>query len=264
MNLILRFFEYFLARKALYKVNKFLYFLSLKGLGVDNSSNLTKKADINSIISILKNNKKPVVIDVGANHGTFVELVNNYYPSGIIYAFEPHPATFTSLKNKFPNNHNIKLVNMACSNESGFVNFYDHADNDGSEHATLLKEIFTDLHQSKMIVHNVEAIKLDDFITKNSIGIIDLLKIDTEGYEYNVLEGSADCIKHDQVRAIFFEFNITNVISKYFLRDFIKLLPQYSFYRVLPDGLLRIETDKILLTEIFGFQNIVAINNNLN
>jgi hypothetical protein len=52
-----------------------------------------------------------------------------------------------------------------------------------------------------------------------------------------------------------------NIISKVFMKDFIKILPQYSFYRVLPNGLLKVEQNSILLTEIFGFQNIVAINN---
>jgi hypothetical protein len=112
-------------------------------------------------------------------------------------------------------------------------------------------------------VHEVDVTTLDAFIIEYNIEHVDLLKIDTEGFEYSVMSGCLESIKNNKIKAIHFEFNSMNIISKVFMKDFIKILPQYSFYRVLPNGLLKVEQHNILLTEIFGFQNIVAINNQI-
>jgi FkbM family methyltransferase len=158
--------------------------------------------------------------------------------------------------------YGFKTINKGCANTIGKLKFYDYANNDGSEHATLLEGVFSDLYNNnETIVHEVDVTTLDAFIIEYNIEHVDLLKIDTEGFEFSVMSGCLESIKNNKIKAIHFEFNSMNIISKVFMKDFIKILPQYSFYRVLPNGLLKVEQHNILLTEIFGFQNIVAINN---
>jgi len=53
-----------------------------------------------------------------------------------------------------------------------------------------------------------------------------------------------------------------NVISRTFMRDFTSLLSNYQLHRLLPDGMMKLN-NCILDTEIFGFQNIVAVNKNI-
>ena len=228
-------------------------------MGIDNKFSLVHKGDRMLMPKILKSSGKQVVIDVGANVGNYAEEVLNYNPEVELYAFEPHPKTFITLQEK-AKKFGFKTINKGCADTIGKLNFYDYANNDGSEHATLLEGVFTDLYNNETIVHEVDVTTLDAFIQEHKIEHIDLLKIDTEGFEYSVISGCLESIKNNKIKAIHFEFNSMNIISKVFMKDFIKILPQYDFYRVLPNGLLKIEQNKILLTEIFGFQNIVAVN----
>ncbi|MDR2604398.1 MAG: CCDC90 family protein [Desulfovibrio sp.] len=40
-----------------------------------------------------------------------------------------------------------------------------------------------------------------------------------------------------------------------------RALPGYSWYRLLPDGMIPIDNESIVLQEVYGFQNLVAILN---
>jgi len=232
-------------------------------MGIDNKFSLVHKGDRMLMSKLLKKTGKQVVLDVGANVGNYAEEVLNHNPEIELYAFEPHPKTFLTLQEK-AQKLGFKTINKGCADTIGKLKFYDYANNDGSEHATLLEGVFTDLYNNETTVHEVDVTTLDAFISEHKIEHVDLLKIDTEGFEYSVMSGCIESIKNNKISTIHFEFNSMNIISKVFMKDFIKILPQYSFYRVLPDGLLKIEKEKVLLTEIFGFQNIVAINNQLN
>ena len=55
-----------------------------------------------------------------------------------------------------------------------------------------------------------------------------------------------------------FEFNEMNVASRVFFRDFWLMLPNYEFYRLMVDGMIRIDKYDPIYCEIFAFQNIVA------
>src|SRR6185436_3522307 len=88
---------------------------------------------------------------------------------------------------------------------------------------------------------------------------VDFLKIDTEGNELKVLKGAQSLLQKNAIRAIQFEFNEMNVVSRVFLRDFYDILAGYTFYRLLPDGLLPLGRYSAR-NEIFAFQNIFAVN----
>jgi hypothetical protein len=55
---------------------------------------------------------------------------------------------------------------------------------------------------------------IDDFIKINGINEIDLLKIDTEGYEINVLNGAKNTLLNNQIKLIFLEVGLDNEFNK--------------------------------------------------
>jgi hypothetical protein len=105
----------------------------------------------------------------------------------------------------------------------------------------------------------VEVRRLDDVIAVLSIQSIALLKIDVEGHEFEVLRGAHEAISRGVVDVIQFEFNEMNAYSNIFLRNFIEFLPQYKFYRLLPNDLLTLKPYRPLFCEIFAFQNIICV-----
>ena len=77
----------------------------------------------------------------------------------------------------------------------------------------------------------VKILTLDYFIEQNNIQQIDLLKIDTEGYEFNVLKGLS---KHSKkIKLIYFEHHYDDMIIKnYKFQDINELLKEKSFIMI--------------------------------
>ncbi len=176
------------------------------------------------------------------------------------YAFEPHPQTYGILKKNIKSN-NVELLNFSIGDINEKVKLYDYKSNDGSSHASVYKDVIEKIHGCESISHDVAMITLDDFCLNRDIKHIDLLKIDVEGNEFKVLNGASHCIKAGIIKAIHFEFNEMNVLSRTFFNDFQTMLSDYTFYRMLPNGLLKMDKYVPLYFEIFAYQNIVAFKN---
>ncbi len=259
LEFIAKIYALFFARREFRLFNEYLFHLSLRGLGILNSQNDYLTGEKHWLKKYLKGKTKPVIIDVGANKGSYCAFVQESNLTSIIYAFEPHPKTFGILtKNTI--NTNIKLFNQAVGSREDSKELYDFESKDGSEQASLFQNVITDIYGGSAISHTVEVVQLDSVIFNENLDVVDLLKIDTEGNEYDVLLGCADSIKNKKIKAIHFEFNEMNIISNVRFKDFWDYLEHYDLFRILPGGnLLKIECYKIKTCEIYAFQNIVAL-----
>lgn len=246
------------ARQAFYCFNKLLYRCSLSALGIFNYENARVSGEDWFLRSYLKNRPHGLVLDVGANQGDYSKGIIQINPNIKIYAFEPHPKTFSQLI-KTIQSPSFYPVNSAVGDKNGQTILYDYAENDGSAHASLYPEVIATLRSSAVATHTVNAITLDSFIKDKNIQQIDLLKIDVEGNELKVLIGLGENIRNGKVKAIHFEFNEMNVYSRTFFRDFWELLPIYDLYRLLPRGMIKIDKYDPRYTELFAYQNIVAL-----
>ena len=59
---------------------------------------------------------------------------------------------------------------------------------------------------------------------EKKIDDIDFIKIDVEGHELAVLQGAVNMINQNRIKVIQFEFNVANILSRVFLKDFYDLL----------------------------------------
>ena len=138
---------------------------------------------------------------------------------------------------------------------------YDYEETDGSGHASLYSEVFTEIHHSDSISSISIELTTIDIEIKNIDGNICLLKIDAEDHEQEVLLGSRSLIENRSPPAIMIEFNEMNVISGthyHRLKSIVGVT--YDAYRLLPGGqLLLLKNLPPLLTEIYAYQNIVFI-----
>jgi len=259
LTFIYKLYAYIFGRRIFSKFNKFLYHISLRGLGILNYYGEYFIGEKYWLREYLKNIKRPVVIDVGAHVGDYTRDVLECNQGALIFAFEPHPMAYKKLITNVTSN-NIHAFNLAVGNVNGITELYDYDTEDSSVHASLYKDVIEGLHKGKSKSYSVNIIKLDDFLQEKDIDRIDLLKIDTEGNEYNVLLGVESYLRSNKIRAIHFEFNEMNIVSKVSFKDFWDLLDKYKFYRILPGGeLLEIKNYYPVSCEIYAFQNIVAI-----
>jgi len=248
------------ARRVFYPVNLFLYKLSLFGLGLRNYENDTVSGE-NAFIKFLKASRKldsGVIMDIGANIGNYSTMLREKGITLPIFAFEPHPVAFGKLS-EAATAYNFTAIPEGAGEESTMATIYDYQGDGGSEHASMYKGVIEHLHKGKAEEITIAITTVDEFVAKHHISKIALLKIDTEGHELSVLKGAKQTIAEGKAAVIQMEFNEMNIISRTFFKDIVDLLPSYSFYRMLPDGMKALGPYNSTNYEIFSFQNIVAL-----
>lgn len=259
-NYIYNIYSLIFSRKIFYRYNLFVYKLSLSGLGINLSVELESSGEKKIIRKLLTGVKSPVIFDVGANIGEYSKMVRELFPESHIYSFEPHPVTFLKLKES-EKEYKLNIYNTGMGEFLKEMELFDYKSEDGSPRASLYKDVIERQYNSSSVAHKVNISTIDIFSENNNIENIDLLKIDVEGNELSVLRGAKNMVKENKIKIIQFEFNYTNIISRTFLTDFFDELNNYSFYRILRKGMAKI--DYLAINEIFQYQNLIAINNNI-
>ena len=156
--------------------------------------------------TILK--KDNVIIDVGANSGLYSIFYSKLVGSqGKVYAFEPDAATFSLLTENLQLNNceNVKTYNFALSNKESRIEMVSFnpenvklGDGDSFKY---IREVHTDKGGDKN--NSIHAYRLDDLEELNTVAKIDFIKIDVEGAELLVLQGSVNTILKHKPTIIF-------------------------------------------------------------
>jgi FkbM family methyltransferase len=153
----------------------------------------------------------PVIFDVGANIGQTTHIYRNLFPRAVIYAFEPFPASFYSLKQTFANDADIRLFELALANTRGEAMLYSNA-------LSLTNSLLVTDESAERYWGNVVRTKdqltvkvetIDSFCDANSIDRIDVLKMDTQGTELAVLNGSRHLLESKSIGLIYFEIIVS-------------------------------------------------------
>ena len=243
----------FLARKA--KID--LIPLAYQENGITKSYNYVASGElyfINTFLHSIIKTKDPVFYDVGGNKGDYTLMLNESFPKSKITTFEPNPNTYKVLKENVKGN--AILINKGVGESNGKLELFFDVNNKTSVQASSNPEILKQISKtSELASVNIDVIKLDEFVKED---VIDLLKIDVEGFELEVLKGAEKLIKENRIKIIQFEFNEVNIIQRRFLKDFYDCLPNYMFYRLDEKKLIPLN-DWQPKYEIFMFQNIIAI-----
>jgi FkbM family methyltransferase len=136
------------------------------------------------------------ILDIGANTGLFSIIAKAVNPSSKIIAFEPMPKIHEKLKRNIDlNGFDIETTTLALSNYTGTAIIYP----------TNLEHVYSVTVNKKRDdikdpVHEVKinTVRLDEYIEKNRISGVDLIKIDVETHEPEVLEGMGKYLKQFQ------------------------------------------------------------------
>lgn len=146
---------------------------------------------------------KPILFDVGANVGQTIKDFKEVFNNSTVHAFEPSPDTFNILKTNTTHFKDVVYWNYGVGSTSGdlLLNEYNHSNTNS----------FLDIHnyENKNLksTSQVKVITIDQFIRDNDIKKIDVLKIDTEGFELEVFKGAETSLKSGKIDLLFFEVN---------------------------------------------------------
>jgi FkbM family methyltransferase len=194
-----------------------------------------------------KYDKFKLLIDIGAHKGESIELFSKNFIIKKIISFEASPINFEYLKKKIEknkegyNNTEIVLENIALGAEDKIIEFNQFNESSSSTIKEVDEESKYYKRKFRLInfLNNKETYqklkikisKLKNYIKKYSIKKIDFMKIDTEGYEFEILLGLEDEIK--LVDIIMFEHHYDNMIKKgYTFEDVNKLLVKNNFNKI--------------------------------
>lgn len=135
-----------------------------------------------------------VVIDAGANIGAFSILAASLTPLGSIYAFEPGPVAFELLTRNTASYQNVHCFNVGLGNASKRHKFYLLSQDTVS--STYEDSSRADIVKSKgAMVVDSQLMTIDEFVLRQNLTRLELIKIDTEGYEAQIIDGGRNTIK---------------------------------------------------------------------
>ena len=195
------------------------------------------KKNINQDIELL--------LDIGSHKGATIKTFLKNFNIKNIYSFEASSSNYAILKNNIKKIQekytmcNINIFNVGIGNSNEEKIFYDLSESNSSTFNTINKNSSYFKRKNKILSfffkkdffvkeNLVKQIRLFDFINQNKLGKIDILKIDTEGYELEVLKGLED--KINDIKFIYFEHHYDNMIEKnYKFSDIHDLLTSKGF-----------------------------------
>lgn len=160
------------------------------------------------------------IFDIGAYQGDFTETCLKVWPNSEVIAFEALNEKVEILKNKFKN-HKVKIVEgIIGETDSTNVPFFS----DETASSVLASE---EVYHSKKIIKQ-RMLSLDRFIQESATGAPNFLKIDTQGYEFQILKGCQKSLH--LIDVLLLEVNFLEVYNDVKLaHQVIALLNEFGF-----------------------------------
>lgn len=221
-------------RKKLQFINDIFLSLTLDAKGFKNYGDFNRTGE-KKFIRLIKDEIN-LSLDIGANVGNYTKLILQETNSKVI-SFEPLPDAYRELENlKKDFSERLEIFNIAISNENKKQDL--HFSNEKSEKASLMKHLekLSFIGKANKNKISVEVKKLDDLknILKNQI--IDFIKIDTEGYEFEVLDGAKYLLKEHKPKFIQIEFNWHQLLKGQTLYKISSMIDFSDIFKILPHG----------------------------
>ena len=201
-----------------------------------------KKQAREDLFLINHNLKNKVVFDIGTWIGLHtLFFAKSVQPKGKVFSFEPNPFNYKELlRNIGVNNfNNIQTFQLAV----GSSEYKDQLIFDSTHRSTgsLDKNIQTDLmHGNTVEKIEIDVVSLDYFLSKEGLPSPEFIKIDVEGFEFDVLNGMKNILENKKPE-LFIEIHGATIAEKESnILNIVDLLKKYNY------NIKLVETDEII------------------
>jgi FkbM family methyltransferase len=179
------------------------------------------------------------VIDVGANKGQFSLFSRYLWPQAKIIAFEPQPDQAKIFRGL--NIQNADLLDLALGSETSKTQLHIASRKDSSSLLPLgeeQKEIFS---MDEVGTIEVDVKRLDQVLTSADLAAPTLMKIDVQGFEYEVLEGATELLPY--IDYIYLELSVVELYVGQKLYDEVTKLLSVNGFSETNENSLKIKKD---------------------
>ncbi len=149
------------------------------------------------------------IVDVGANTGQFARHVSRFFPKANLFCFEPLAEPFAELQSwAASQSGRVRAFNVALGAEEGEANMFRHTEHSASSSLLATTETCNRLYPQTR-AQDLVPVKLTtlDAALGDQILLPEILvKLDTQGYERQVIQGAPETLR--QARAVIVEINL--------------------------------------------------------
>jgi FkbM family methyltransferase len=144
------------------------------------------------------------VWDVGANVGLYSTLFSHLTgPTGHVVAWEPSPVNLKRLREAVSDRENVTVKAVALGQREGSVEFQQGADDLGASS----KIVEGDVRGRRPGALSVQVLCGDRLVSSGIVSVPNVIKIDTEGFELDVLLGLSRTLEDRTLRAVCVELH---------------------------------------------------------
>ncbi len=140
----------------------------------------------------LRNLNICTVVDVGASNGSWSETCMRYLPSSYYVLLEAQPGHAPALENFCQNHPNAQYILAAAGNEDGDC-YFDDSDLFGGLAANKASE------KCKV---RLPMVRLDTIAREKNLAGPFLLKLDTHGFELQIIQGAEELLQNTELAVI--------------------------------------------------------------
>jgi FkbM family methyltransferase len=175
--------------------------------------------------------KKITLLQIGACDGETSDSINKYIKAGDINAFlvEPSVLNFTKLEKYYQQRPpNVTLINAAIGIKDGKQSFYSIKDQGrwkdngwARQLASFYREhlVKHGILDSEIHEEQVDCFTMQSLVSKYNIGMLDVLVIDTEGFDGEIVKMTLT----QDIRPIFIAFENVQLVKNYKQKDLVEL-----------------------------------------
>ena len=183
-------------------------------------------------VTILNNYELNKVLDVGANVGQFADSLFDYGYDGEVVSFEPTSQAYATVSAKAQKNKNWHVADKCAIGDSDGEIEINISDNTAFNSIKEIKEQYASYNSQSAISNkeNVAIFRLDSLRGKYFNERDNLfLKIDTQGFEKEVLQGAEESLKI--VKGVKIEVPLVSVYEgvEWHMVDFINFFDEKGF-----------------------------------
>jgi FkbM family methyltransferase len=147
---------------------------------------------------------RDVFIDVGAHIGTYaLPAARRLSHAGHVFAFEPDERTADALSRHAERNglSAITVVRVGLSSQAGVTDLRAPGSGAYDPDDASVRSV----HGTGEVVDEITILRLDDWVVRNSLDRVDIIKVDVEGAEYDVVKGMSSVLRSYEPRLLIVE-----------------------------------------------------------